>query len=235
MRQVDDLLERINSFVAASELLLRQAASGIALEKGLVPEHLLLQAMERAKDDEGNPSPQRGKEAYLQLIDLVTKLQREKTYFDAIPMHSKWTIDFPKAHLKAIVEKIVEAGHPVLILKTFLQPHMVETGSQGSLVNFLKSIKSEKEIGDLREKIKDARKIIKTLDRLLTKKFPISAEDVRKSPIEVQKMLAGIFSASKGRPLTEDFVRNYKVGLESNLQKWMAQLPPRPESMPESE
>lgn len=229
MKKIAGLLKEIDRFVILAEYAVKLAALKPELGKGVIPEHLALQAIERATDDEGKPAPQLGKEAYMQLVDFIEKLHRDRYYLDKIPDNSKWTILFPKAHLKAIVEKIREAGHPVIILKTFLAPHMYETGSQGLLLEFLHSIKSEKDFGDLKDKIKDARKLIKTLDRLLTKKFPISLDDIKRSPPEVQKILAGVVSSARGRPLTETFIKDYKIKLESELQKMLQRLPPRSE------
>lgn len=227
MKKFSNLLRQIDRFMVLAELAVKMAAQ---LGKGIIPEHLALQAIERATDDDGKSAPHLGKDAYMQLVEFIERLHRDRYYLDKIPDNSKWTILFPKAHLKAIVEKIRESGHPVIILKTFLAPHMYETGSQGLLLEYLQSIKSEKTMGDLRDKIKDARKLLKTLERLLTKKFPISLDDIKKSPPEVQKMLSGVISAAKGKPLTEIFVRDYKNKLESELQSLLQQLPPRMET-----
>lgn len=204
MKNINALLQKIEEFTTLAEKELVKLAA----------EHAVERAMERGND------PRLAQLATDDILNKMYAIQKNKKIFDRIPLQSKWTLNSFNGN-KAVVQKIWEEGHLKLILKTFLEEGMRETNIEGSLEDFIRTVANE----SIALEIADKKKTIKALEKLLEKKLPMSAQQLKNNCApEYWKKILGIIPFLKNGIITKEVVDVYKRMVEQDLSKTMDSL-----------
>lgn len=204
MKNINKLLQQIERYAALAEAELSKFAVDHADKQGL----------KRIND------PRLLDSAIRDIERKMTIVQNMKDVFDKMPSQSKWTLN-TVGGLKAIVQKIWEMGRMKLIFKTFLKEEMgldYEDADGVKISGSLEDLVQRTSTGELR-------RTIKAVEKLLERKLPMSAEQMKaQSSPEYWKKIQGILPFLRGGMITPEAVTAYQASLERELAKLIGAL-----------